>query len=71
MSNSSIWPADRTLTDATIPDQSEPGSNGNEGVRRIPKALVLLEPHHHLVSYKGHSLGKSYPSADIDWAIKN
>ena len=45
----------------------------------FPKAPALLEPHHQiiLVSYPGHSLGESYPSAEMqsvyseataDWA---
>ena len=38
MSNSSIWPIDRTLSGATTPGQSWPGSNGNEGVLRIPQS---------------------------------
>ena len=37
------------LSGATIPDQSGPGSNGNEGVLCIPKAPALLEPHHQIV----------------------
>ena len=37
MSNSSIWPIDRTPSGATTPDQSRPGSNGNEGVLHSPK----------------------------------
>ena len=32
----SIWPLDRTLSDATTPGQSVPESNGNEGVLHIP-----------------------------------
>ena len=32
MSNSSIWPIDRTLSGATALGQSGPGSNGIEGV---------------------------------------
>ena len=32
MSNSSIWPLDRTLSGATTLDQSEPESDGNDGV---------------------------------------
>ena len=32
MSNSSIWPIDRTLSGATTPGQSGSASNGNEGV---------------------------------------
>ena len=33
----SIWPIDWTLSDATTSGESEPGSNGNEGVHRIPQ----------------------------------
>ena len=36
MSNSSIWPIDKTLLDATILDQSRLISYGSEGVLRIP-----------------------------------
>ena len=35
MSNSSIWTIDRTLSNAIIPSQSSPGTNGNEGVLYI------------------------------------
>ena len=35
-----------TLSSATNPGQSEPGSDGNEGVYLIPKAPALLKPHH-------------------------
>ena len=65
MSNSSIWPIDRTLSDATSPSQSGPGSNGNEEVLHIPqisKAGALLSDG--LMSYPGHS-GESYLSADM------
>ena len=37
MSNSSIWPIDKTLSDATTLGQSGPGSNGNERVLCIPQ----------------------------------
>ena len=43
MSNSSIWSIDRTLSGATIPNQGELGSDGNEEV------LALLEFHHQIV----------------------
>ena len=33
---SSIWTIDRTLSGATTPSQSGPGSDGNEGVVFIP-----------------------------------
>ena len=42
MSNSSIWPIDRSLGGATTPNKNGPGSNGNERVLRTPhKAQVL------------------------------
>ena len=60
---------------------SGPGSNGNEGVLRIPQSSSTAgtSPSDCLVSYPGHSLGGgSYPSAEVqsvystapaDWAI--
>ena len=48
-----------------------------KGYSAFPKAPALLEPQHCLVSYTGHSLGGSYPSAEkqsvystapTDWA---
>ena len=42
-------PIDRTLLVITTPGQSEPGSDGNEGVLHISKAPALLEPHHQIV----------------------
>ena len=33
----SIWPIERTLSGATTPGQSSPGSNGNEGALHIPQ----------------------------------
>ena len=37
----SIGPIDRTLSGATTPDQSGPGSDGNEGVLRIPQSSTI------------------------------
>ena len=56
---------DRVLPGATIPGQSRPGSNGDEGVVRIPQSpsITGTSPSDCLVSYPGHSLGGSYPSA--------
>ena len=68
------------LSGATTPGQSGPGSNGNEGVLRIPQSSSTAgtSPSDCLVSYAGHSLGGgSYPSAEVqsvystapaDWA---
>ena len=55
------------LPDATIPGQSGPGGDGNEGVLRIPpnSSTTAAWPSDCLVPYPGHSLGESYPSAVI------
>ena len=58
MSNSSIWLIDWILSYVTTLGQSRLGSNGNEGVHRIPqlsKAVIPLSDC--LESYAGHSLG--------------
>ena len=62
---SSIWFIDRTLSGATTPGQSGPGSDGNEGILRIPKSSSITRAllSDCLVSYQGHSLGVSYFSA--------
>ena len=61
MSNSSIWPIERILSGATTPSQSGPGSDGNEGVLQIPlsSSITGASTSDCLVSYPGHSLGKS------------
>ena len=80
MQFSSIWPIDRVLSGATIPGQSGPGSNGNEGVLRIPQSSSITgtSPSDCLVSYQDTHWGESYPSAAVqsvyftssaDWAI--
>ena len=64
---SSIWPIDKTLSGATTPSQSGPGSNGNKGVLCIPQSSSITEasPSDCLVSYPGHLLGESYSSAEM------
>ena len=59
MSNSSIWPIDRTPSCVTTLGQSEPGSDGNERVLHIPQSSSITEavPFDSLVSYPGHSWG--------------
>ena len=59
MSNSSISPIDRTLSGASFSDQSGPGSDGNEGVFRIPQSpsITGASPSDCLVSYPGDSSG--------------
>ena len=58
MSNRSIWPIDRTLSGATTPGQSKPGSDSNERVLHIPQSSSITgtSPSGHLVSYPEHSL---------------
>ena len=66
MSNTSIWPIDRTLSDATTPGQSGLRSNGNEGVLQIPQSskpgASLSDC---LVSYPSHLLAGFYPSVEM------
>ena len=82
MLNSPIWPIDRTLSGATTPGQSGPGSDGNERELCIPQSLSITGTSSSdcLVSYGGDTLmGGSYPSAEMwsvystasaDWAIQ-
>ena len=55
---SSILPIDKTLSGATTPGQSEPGSDGSEGVLRIPQSSSITgtSPSDCLVSYAGEVL---------------
>ena len=54
---SSIWPLYRTLSDATTPCKSGPGSDGNKEVLRISKSSSTngTLPSDRLVAYPGHS----------------
>ena len=54
-----------TLSGATTPGQSEPGSNGNKGVLCIPQKSTGTSPSDCLEPYPGHSLGESYHSAEM------
>ena len=64
---SSIWPIDRTLSGATNPGQSGSGSDANEGVHWLLQNSSITEasPSDCLLSYAGHSLRESYPSAKM------
>ena len=68
-----------TLSGATTPGHSRPGSDGNEVVLHVPQSANITEasPSDSLVLYPGHSLGESYPfavmqlvysTAPADWA---
>ena len=58
LSNSSIWPIDRTLLGATTPCQSGHGRDSNEMVLCIPQIFSITgaPPSDRLVSYPGHLL---------------
>ena len=64
---SSIWPIDRALSDVITPGQSGPGSDGNEVILRISQSssISVTSISDCLVSYPGHTLGGSYPTADV------
>ena len=64
---SSIRPMDKTLSITTTPVQSGHGSDGNEGVLRIPQSSSITGTSSSdcLVSYPGHSLEWSYPSVEV------
>ena len=62
----SIWPIDRIISVASIPDQTGPGSNDNERVLRILQiSKTGVSPSDCLISLSGHCLGKSHHSAEI------
>ena len=66
---------------STIPGQSEPGSNGNEGVLRIPQSPsitgtssadpLMLYPGHTWVgeAYSSEEVQSMYSTATADWSI--
>ena len=59
MSNSSIWPIDRTLSSATTLGQSGHERDGYKRVLRIPQSscITRVSPVDCLVSYAGHTFG--------------
>ena len=73
---SSIQPTDRALSGATIPGQSGPGSNGNEGVLLLyscdttirihihaeTKSTIMTNEHTSLEKYTSHTL--------FEWVVK-
>ena len=79
MSNSSIWPIDRTQSGATTPGQIGPGSNGYEGVPHNPQSrnitgaslsdcLVSYPRHSFVGSYSLAEMQSVYSTAPADWA---
>ena len=62
-----IWPIDKTLSGATTLGQCGPGSDGNEGILRIPQSSSITgaSPVDGLVLYPVYSLRESYVSAEM------
>ena len=58
---SSIWPTARTLSGTTILGQSGPGSDGNEGVLRIPQSSRLFS----VISWTHVGEGENTPTASL------
>ena len=57
------------FTHITIPGQSGPGSNGNEGILHITQSTrIEALPSNGLVLYPGHLFGVSYSSAEMQSA---
>ena len=67
MQFSSIQPIDSALSGATTTGQNGPGSDGNEGVLRIPQSSSITGslPLDCLVSYIGTHDGVSYSFAEV------
>ena len=69
MTNSSIWPRDRTISGVTTTSHSRPGKDGNKWVLRIPLISYITGTwlSDCLVSYAGHLLagGEFYSSAEM------
>ena len=67
MSNSFVWPIDRTLSGSTILGQSRPQSHGNEVALHIfqRSSITRASPSDCFVSYPGHSLGEFCPFAEM------
>ena len=73
MSSTSIWLIDRSLSGLTTSSKSGPGSDGNEGVlcNLQRSSITGSSPSDCLVSYPGHLLGESYPSAAPAYWARN
>ena len=57
---SSIWPIDRTLSDATTLGHSGPGSMAIKGYSAFPKAPVLLVLYSHTYTYANSQIQMQY-----------
>ena len=68
MSNTSIWPIDKTLSGAATSDQSGPENNGDEGVLHIPQIhnIPRASQSDGIVSYEGQTLEEFYLSPEME-----
>ena len=68
---SSIWTIDWTLSGATTPGYNGAGSDGNKEVLRILQSFSITGALQSdcLVSYPGHLLSESYPSAEMQLIV--
>ena len=73
-----IWPTEKTLSGATTPDQSGPGSDGNKGVLCIfqRSSISWASPSDCFVSYPGNLGGSLTPqqrcsqsTAPANWTV--
>ena len=81
MSNSCIWPIDKTLSGATTPGQSGPRNDGKEGILLIPQffSITGASPSYCFMSYQEYLLGGGitpsaekqsvYTTAPADWDV--
>ena len=69
MPNSNFQPIDRTLSGATTLCLNGPRRDGNEELIHIPQSFYITgaSPSDCLVQYSGYLLGKSYPSAEMQF----
>ena len=66
----SIWPIDRTLSSATTPSQSKPGSNGNERVLRILQGSSITGTSPLVVgAYLSAEMQLMFSITPANWAI--
>ena len=69
MSDSSIWPINRTLSGATTSGQSAPGSDVTERVLCIPQSSSITRPGYALGGgYLSPDMQSVYSTAPADWA---
>ena len=76
MSNSSIWPIDCTLSDATTSFRVDQGAMAMKGYSALPKAPALLMPHHQIFNvisgvgaYPSAKMQSMYFKVQANWTV--